>query len=60
MTRVFLNIFSNGFYAATGRARNGGDARFVPTLKVATSDCGEVVEVRVRDNGTGIPHSPRH
>ena len=34
MTRVFLNIFSNGFYAATRRARNGGDAWFMPTLKV--------------------------
>ena len=55
MTRVFLNIFSNGFYAATRRARNGGDAGFVPTLKVTTRDAGEAVEIRVRDNGTGIP-----
>ena len=55
MTRVFLNIFSNGFYAATRRARNGADARFVPTLKVITRDVGEAVEIRVRDNGTGIP-----
>ena len=55
MTRVFLNIFSNGFYAATRRARNGGDARFVPILKVTTRDAGEVVEIRVWDNGTGIP-----
>ena len=55
MTRVFLNIFSNGFYAATKRARNGGDAGFVPTLKVTTRDAGEAVEIRVRDNGTGIP-----
>jgi two-component system NtrC family sensor kinase len=52
---VFLNVFSNGFYAATRRARNGGDARFVPTMKVTTRDSGEVVEVRVRDNGIGIP-----
>jgi signal transduction histidine kinase len=55
MTRVFLNIFSNGFYAATLRARNGGDAGFVPTLKVTTRDAGEGVEIRVQDNGTGIP-----
>ena len=55
MTRVFLNFFSNGFYAATKRARNGGDARFVPTLKVTTRNAGEAVEIRVRDNGTGIP-----
>ena len=54
MTRVFLNIFSNGFYAATRRARNGGDARFVPMLKVTTRDLGGAVEIRVRDNGTGI------
>ena len=31
---MLLNIFSNGFYAATRRARNCGDAGFVPTLKV--------------------------
>jgi two-component system NtrC family sensor kinase len=55
MTRVFLNIFSNGFYAATRRARNGGDAGFLPMLKVTTCDAGEVVDIRVRDNGTGIP-----
>ena len=52
---MFLNLFSNGFYAATRRARDGGDAGFVPTLKVTTRDAGEAVEIRVRDNGTGIP-----
>jgi PAS domain S-box-containing protein len=54
MTRVFLNLFSNGFYAATRRARTGADAGFMPTLKVTTRDAGEAVEVRVRDNGIGI------
>ena len=53
--RVFLNIFGNGFYAVTRRARNGGDVAFVPALKVTTCDAGEAVETRVRDNGTGIP-----
>ena len=54
MTRVFLNLFSNGFYAATRRARNGADAGFMPTLKVTTHDAGEAVEIHVRDNGIGI------
>jgi two-component system, NtrC family, sensor kinase len=54
MTRVFLNLFSNGFYAATKRARNGEDARFEPTLKVTSRNIGDAVEIRVRDNGAGI------
>ena len=52
---MFLNLFGNGFYAVTRRARDGGDAAFVPTLKVITRDAGDAVEIRVRDNGTGIP-----
>jgi signal transduction histidine kinase len=55
MTRVFLNLFANGFYAVTRRTRDGRDAAFVPTLQVTTRDAGEAVEIRVRDNGTGIP-----
>ena len=55
MTRVFLNLFGNGFYAATRRARGNGEAAYRPTLWVSTRDLGEAVEVRVRDNGTGIP-----
>ncbi|MBV8110389.1 MAG: GAF domain-containing protein, partial [Hyphomicrobiales bacterium] len=54
MTRVFLNLFGNGFYAATKRARGNGEAAYRPTLRVSTCDLGEAVEVRVRDNGTGI------
>ena len=55
MTRVFLNLFGNGFYAANKRAHANGDAAFRPVLRVATRDEGDAVEVRVRDNGTGIP-----
>jgi signal transduction histidine kinase len=54
MTRVFLNLFGNGFYAASKRVRENGDGAFRPTLTVATRDFGDSVEVRVRDNGTGI------
>jgi len=55
MTRVFLNLFGNGFYAATRRQRDGAGPEFRPTLRVATRDLGDAVEIRVRDNGTGIP-----
>src|SRR4051812_13460127 len=55
MTRVFLNLFGNGFYAAAKRQQNGGEPEFRPLLAVATREAGETVEVRVRDNGTGIP-----
>jgi PAS domain S-box-containing protein len=55
MTRVLLNLFGNGFYAATKRQRNSADPDFRPALKVTTRELGEAVEIRVRDNGTGIP-----
>jgi signal transduction histidine kinase/HAMP domain-containing protein len=55
ITRVFLNLFGNGFYAANKRTHSSGDASFQPVLVVSTRDLGEAVEVRVRDNGTGIP-----
>jgi len=54
MTRVFLNLFGNGFYAANKRARENGGGAFRPTLTVTTREAGDAVEVRVRDNGTGI------
>jgi signal transduction histidine kinase len=54
MTRVFLNLFGNGFYAANKRARENGDRSFRPVLVVATREANDAVEVRVRDNGTGI------
>jgi len=55
ITRVLLNLFGNGFYAATKRQRDGATADFRPVLKVAAEDLGEAVEIRIRDNGTGIP-----
>jgi GAF domain-containing protein/nitrogen-specific signal transduction histidine kinase len=59
ITRVFLNIFSNGFYAANRRARDGKDAGFAPTLKVTTRSSDNAVEIHVRDNGEGIPGAIR-
>ncbi|MFZ3237103.1 MAG: GAF domain-containing protein [Stellaceae bacterium] len=54
LTRVFLNLFGNGFYAADRRRREMADPAFRPLLKVTTRDLGGEVEIRVRDNGTGI------
>jgi GAF domain-containing protein len=54
ITRVLLNLISNGFYAATKRKAEVGDG-YEPTLAAATKDLGDRVEIRIRDNGTGIP-----
>ncbi len=54
ITRVFLNLISNGFYAATKRKElSNGD--FEPILSATTKNLGNRVEIRIRDNGTGIP-----
>ncbi len=55
MTRVFLNLISNGFYAATKRKADSTESSFEPILLTATRDLGDRVEIRIRDNGTGIP-----
>lgn len=54
ITRVFLNLISNGFYAATKR-KEAEDSSFEPLLSATTKDLGSKVEIRIRDNGTGIP-----
>ena len=54
INRVLINLIGNGFYAAVKRQRDGNGADFRPILTVATRDAGDAVEVRVRDNGTGI------
>ena len=53
LTRVLLNLIGNGLYAVDKRSREG-DGTFRPALKLTTREFGESVEVRVRDNGTGI------
>lgn len=59
IARVFLNLFGNGFYAANKRFTAAREADFKPIIKVTTRDLGDAVEVRVRDNGIGIPPDVR-
>ena len=59
MTRVLLNLFANGFYAANKRRRETVEGTFKPVLAVTTRDLGDAVEIRVRDNGVGIPAETR-
>jgi signal transduction histidine kinase len=54
ITRVFLNLFGNGLYAANKRSHQTTDPAYRPVLRVSTRDLGGEVEIRVRDNGTGI------
>jgi two-component system, NtrC family, sensor kinase len=58
VNRVLLNLISNGFYAVTTRSREGNGA-FCPTLQITTREFDESVEVRVRDNGVGVPPENR-
>ena len=54
ITRVLLNLISNGFYAATKRHAEANGGGYEPTLSAATKNLGDSVEIRIRDNGTGI------
>ena len=54
MSRVLLNLISNGFYATTKRKQNVGDGAYEPTIAASTRDLGPKVEIAIRDNGTGI------
>jgi two-component system NtrC family sensor kinase len=55
ITRVFLNLISNGFYAVTRRKMEIGHSGFDPIVSATTRNLGHAVEIRIRDNGTGIP-----
>jgi two-component system, NtrC family, sensor kinase len=54
ITRVLLNLISNGFYAATKRKSGESGDGYEPTLAATTKNLGDSVEIRIRDNGTGI------
>jgi signal transduction histidine kinase len=52
--RALLNVISNGFYAATKRRAETSGGDYEPTLTASTKNLGDRVEIRIRDNGTGM------
>jgi GAF domain-containing protein len=59
ITRVLLNLITNGFYAVTKRKAENGGADFEPTVSATTKSRSDHVEICIRDNGTGIPSDVR-
>ncbi len=58
ISRVFLNIINNGCYEAH-RKKIAQNISFVPILSVRTRKLKDKVEIRIRDNGNGIPEAVR-
>ena len=56
--RVLLNIFNNAFYAVAQRAKQEDEA-YRPTVWLSSRLENGTVEIRIKDNGTGIPASAR-
>jgi PAS domain S-box-containing protein len=59
ITRVLVNLLGNSFYAVNKRAQAEGNKKYQPTVTLSTSGSGDSIEIRVRDNGTGIPKDIR-
>ncbi len=53
LSRVFLNILNNAFYAVRERKNQEGES-YQPRVAVRARNVGDGVEIRVQDNGPGI------
>jgi len=58
LSRAFLNLLNNACYAVREKQRRGVPG-YAPVIRVQTRDRGDRVEIRIRDNGTGIPAASR-
>ena len=57
--RVLLNLLSNAFYAVREKETSGTETGYAPEVRIATRRTPEGVEIRVTDNGPGIPAAVR-
>jgi two-component system, NtrC family, sensor kinase len=54
--RVLLNLYNNAFYAVSDRKKSA-DAGYDPSVSVSTRKIGDKIEIRIKDNGNGIPQN---
>ena len=52
--RVLLNLYNNAFYAVTEKKKQV-DGNYEPTVSVSTKKINDKIEIKVKDNGNGIP-----
>ena len=52
--RVILNLINNAFYAVTEKKKQL-NVEYEPTVSISTRTDGDRIEVRIKDNGNGIP-----
>ena len=57
MARVFRNVLGNACYATAEKLRafNGDYHAYCPTVWLSTRRREDAIEIRIRDNGNGIP-----
>jgi len=57
LSRVFVNLFNNAYYAIDEKLKKAGIQAYEPSLTVSSRQLSDCIEMRVRDNGIGIPES---
>ncbi|MES0489841.1 MAG: ATP-binding protein [Leptospirales bacterium] len=56
MSRVFINLFNNAFYAVQSKQKENL-SNYIPEVHISTKELQKTIEIRVKDNGNGIPKS---
>jgi len=54
IARLLLNLYNNSFYSVTEKKKLNGET-FEPTISVSTCKINNNIQIKIKDNGTGIP-----